>query len=188
MSTATRNQFHIAMESLIEMDASEQAKKHILKELIKFYRAESETLAILDPKDQKIKDMTDARVAEKVAVFKTKLENVALINSTIEVILEDQLGSITAAAIVNKLDECRRSNNKYHAFIATYHYPGIKNDMHRRQLLKTVRAIYQLKLSTLNPAEKSKLISEIKYATICDHCGDVAIELVNRLNIQGFAV
>lgn len=145
----------------------------------------TQTAPVLDPIDAKIKAETDVKVAEKMAVVQQKIEQIALINATFQVILEETLGSAAAELIVKMLDKSRISNNDFHRFIGAYALPGIKDDLHKRNLLRVVSAIYRLKVKDLSNAQKSSLRSIVKYSTACPHCGAIASALVTRLGIQG---
>lgn len=145
----------------------------------------SQIAPVLDPIDAKIKAETDVKVAEKMAVVQQKIEQIALVNATFQVILEETLGSAAAELIVKLLDKSRISNNDFHRFIGAYALPGIKNDLHKRNLIRVVSAIYRLKVKDLSKSQQSSLRSIVKYSTACQHCGAIAHNLVQRLGIQG---
>jgi hypothetical protein len=148
----------------------------------------SQTAPVLDPIDAKIKAETDTKVAEKMAIYQQKVEQIAFINATFQVILEETLGTAAAELIVKMLDKSRISNNDFHRFIGAYTLPGIKDDLHKRNLIRVVSAIYRLKVKDLSDAQKSSLRSIVKYSTACPHCGTIAYQLVQRLGIQGVTV
>lgn len=143
---------------------------------------------VLDPLDAKIKQETDLKVAEKMAIYHRKVEQIAFINATFQVILEETLGAAGSELIVKMLDKSRTSNNDFHSFIGAYNLPGIKDDLHKRNLIRVVSAIYRLKVKNLSDAQKSSLRSIVKYSTACPHCGAIAYQLVQRLGIQGVTV
>ena len=145
----------------------------------------SQSAPVLDPIDAKIKAETDVKVAEKMAILQQKIEQIALINATFQVILEETLGSAAAELIVKMLDKSRMSNNDFHRFIGAYTLPGIKDDLHKRNLLRVVSAIYRLKVKDLSKSQQASLRSIVKYSTACPHCGAIAASLVTRLGIQG---
>ena len=145
----------------------------------------TQSAPVLDPIDVKIKEQTDKRIAERMAIAQQKIEEVARINATFQVILEDSLGAAASEQIVRMLDKSRMSNNTFHQFVGAYTLPGIKNDLHKRNLLMVVSAIYRLKVKDLSKSQRASLRSIVKYHTLCDHCGNIAKELVNRLEIQG---
>lgn len=145
----------------------------------------SQPAPVLDPLDAKIKAETDAKVAQKMAIVQQKIEQIALINATFQVILEETLGAAAAELIVKLLDKSRISNNDFHRFVGAYTLPGIKDDLHKRNLLRVVSAIYRLKVKDLSVSSQSSLRSIVKYSTACPHCGAIAAALVQRLGIQG---
>ena len=145
----------------------------------------SQPVLVLDPIDAKIKAETDAKVSEKMTIYQQKVEQIAFVNATFQVILEETLGSAAAELIVKMLDKSRTSNNDFHRFIGAYSLPGIKDDLHKRNLIRVVSAIYRLKVKNLSDAQKSSLRSIVKYSTACPHCGAIAATLVRRLGIQG---
>ncbi len=145
----------------------------------------SQPAPVLDPIDAKIKAETDVKVAEKMALVQQKIEQIALVNATFQVILEETLGSAAAELIVKMLDKSRISNNDFHRFIGAYTLPGIKDDLHKRNLIRVVSAIYRLKVKDLSKSQQSSLRSIVKYSTACPHCGAIAYNLVQRLGIQG---
>ena len=70
--------------------------------------AQSQTQSVtpvLDPMDARIKAETDAKVSEKMAIYQQKVEQIAFINATFQVILEETLGSAAAELIVKMLDK-----------------------------------------------------------------------------------
>lgn len=147
----------------------------------------SQPTPVLDPIDAKIKAATDEKVAVIMAFVQRNAERIELINATFQVILEETLGSAAAELIVMMLDKSR-SRNDFRRFIGAYDLPGIKDDLHKRNLLRVVSAIYRLKVKDLSDAQKSSLRSIVKYSTACPHCGTIAYQLVQRLGIQGVTV
>lgn len=95
--------------------------------------------------------------------------------------LTPHLGDKLAKKVVNLLEYCRKGYADFGPFVAAYRWVG--NDIEKRQLLKTVSAIYRYKFSPREHTNSYKysLKSEIKYATICPHCGKIASVLVDRL-------
>ena len=60
-----------------------------------------------------------------------------------------------------------------------------KDDLKKRQLMKTVSAVYRYKFGGYRNPEKYSLRSEIKYAAACPECGEMATILVYRLMAEG---
>ena len=99
--------------------------------------------------------------------------------------LTPHLGAQLASKVVNLLEYCRKGYTDFSPFVAAYRWVG--NDIEKRQLLKTVSAIYRYKFTPkeYTNSYQYSLRSEIKYATICPHCGKIASALVDRLKAEG---
>ena len=99
--------------------------------------------------------------------------------------LTPYFGSAGATFIVSKL-KLGRDCNDFRYLIPAYRL--VKGDLQKRQLLKTISAVYRYKFGGYKTPEKYSLRSEIKYAKACDHCGKLAQTLVNRLIAEGLWV
>lgn len=95
------------------------------------------------------------------------------------------LGEELATQVINKLEKCAKSYfPDFRNFIGMYQ--KVAGNIEHRQLLKTISAVYRFKFGRYtNDAAKYALKSEIKYATICPHCGAVANAFVIRLQQEG---
>lgn len=91
-------------------------------------------------------------------------------------------GKQISERIVNLLEQCRRSYD-FGAFRNAYRWAE-KDNIEQRQLLLTVSAAYRYKFGILEKG-KSKLKSQIKWDTLCPHCGKFAIKLIQRLETEG---
>jgi hypothetical protein len=90
-----------------------------------------------------------------------------------------------AKAIVDSLNRCNLRGD-YRYFIPMYEIAG--DDLQKRQLLKLVSAVHRYKFvysKQHNHPQKYSLISTIKYAKACDHCGALAATLYDRLIKEG---
>jgi hypothetical protein len=97
--------------------------------------------------------------------------------------LTPHLGDEIAKKVVNLLEYCRSGRyTDFSPFVAAYRW--VNGDIEKRQLLKTVSAIYRFKFHK-GATNYYALKSEIKYATICPHCGKIANALVQRLVKEG---
>jgi len=98
--------------------------------------------------------------------------------------LTPHLGEELATQAVNKLENCAKAYYPdFRNFIGMYRKVG---SIEQRQLLKTLSAIYRFKFGRyMNESAKYSLKSEIKYATICPHCGAIANAFVVRLTKEG---
>jgi hypothetical protein len=100
--------------------------------------------------------------------------------------LTPHLGKELSEKVIAKLERCADSNYPdFRYFIGMY--KEVAGDIEKRQLLKTLSAVYRFKFGRYINAESVKyaLKSEIKYATICPHCGAVASAFVQRLVKEG---
>lgn len=100
--------------------------------------------------------------------------------------LTPHLGQELSEKVIAKLEKCADSNYPdFRHFVGMYR--TVAGDIEKRQLLKTLSAIYRFKFGRYINAESVKcaLKSEIKYATICPHCGSVASAFVQRLVKEG---
>ncbi len=95
------------------------------------------------------------------------------------------LGEELATQIVEKLEKCAKSYYPdFRNFIGMYN--KVAGNIEKRQLLKTLSAIYRYKFGRyMNDSAKYSLKSEIKYATVCPHCGAIANAFVLRLTKEG---
>ena len=97
--------------------------------------------------------------------------------------LTPHLGDDVAKKVVNLLEYCRKGYADFSPFIAAYRW--VKGDIEKRQLLKTVSAIYRYKFGHNRASNQYALRSEIKYASICPHCGKIANAFVQQLVKEG---
>jgi len=140
--------------------------------------------------------ITMAGTYSEIANFLTSLNNAAVQSAPVvnneptelapfnEVVLAELIphfGVQLANKVVNLLEYCRKGYSDFGPFVAAYRWVG--NDIEKRQLLKTVSAIYRYKFAPreYTNSYQYSLKSDIKYATICPHCGKIAKTLVERL-------
>lgn len=131
---------------------------------------------------QQVKTQTVAQVAP---VADTKPAGLAPFNEFITEELTPVFGKNIAKRIVSLLEVCRRSYD-FAPFRAAYKWAE-KDNIEQRQLLLTVSAAYRFKFGILEHG-KSKLKSQIKYDTMCPHCGTLAIKMVERMKVEGLWV
>ena len=94
--------------------------------------------------------------------------------------LTPHFGDELSQEIVDKLEECRTHFSGFQNFIGMYRKCST---IEQRQLLKTVSAVYRFKFANLS--QKYTLRSQIKWDTMCPHCGAFASAFVNRLTMEG---
>ncbi len=131
---------------------------------------------------QQVKSQTVAPVAP---VVDTKPANLAPFNEFVTQELTPVFGKNISKRIVSLLEVCRRSYD-FSAFRQAYKWAE-KDNIEQRQLLLTVSAAYRYKFGILEHG-KSKLKSQIKFDTMCPHCGALAIKLIERLKVEGLWV
>ena len=91
-------------------------------------------------------------------------------------------GKQIANRVVNLLEGCRRCYD-FTGFRQAYKWAE-KDNIEQRQLLLTVSAAYRYKFGILEKG-KAQLKSQIKWDTLCPHCGKFAIKLIQRLETEG---
>jgi hypothetical protein len=116
---------------------------------------------------------------QKVAVAPT--DELAPFHAWLQVELTPHFGAKGAKLISNQLSISRQKGD-YRFFIPVYK-KLVGEDLQKRQLLKTISAIYRYKFG--NRYDRSALRSEIKYAKACPECGALAQVLVDRLMAEG---
>ena len=125
-------------------------------------------------------------LAQPIApVISSEPVELAPFHAFLTVELTPYFGAAGATFIVSKL-KLGRECNDFRYLIPVYRL--VKGDLQKRQLLKTVSAVYRYKFGGYKNPEKYTLRSEIKYASACDHCGALAQTLVNRLIAEGLWV
>ena len=109
-------------------------------------------------------------------------DELAPFHAWLQVELTPFFGAKSAKLIVDKLNRSRAIGD-FRYFIPVYKV--VEGDIEKRQLMKTVSAVYRYKFGGFRSTEKYALRSEIKYATACPHCGSLAQSLVDRLIAEG---
>lgn len=125
----------------------------------------------------------DAQVPQTVAPVTVKEDTeLAHFDSFLTVELTPFFGAKESKMIVDRLIRCRKLGD-FRYLIPTYKL--VKDDLKKRQLLKAVSAVYRYKFGGYKNVDKYSLRSEIKYASACHECGELAKILVNRLIAEG---
>jgi hypothetical protein len=129
-------------------------------------------------------DMSKVTV-QPAPVANNEPEQLLPFNELVLAELTNHLGDKIAKKVVNLLEYCREGYVDFSPFVAAYRWVG--NDIEKRQLLKTVSAIYRYKFAPRDYTNSYQysLKSEIKYATICPHCGKIANALVESMKKEG---
>ena len=123
--------------------------------------------------------------AQSAPVTNNEPVELAPFHAFLAVELTPYFGAAGATFIVSKL-KLGRECNDFRYLIPVYRL--VKGDLQKRQLLKTISAVYRYKFGGHKNPEKYTLRSEIKYASACDHCGALAQTLINRLIAEGLWV
>ena len=98
-------------------------------------------------------------------------------------LIKPEFGDQLAQQIVDKLEECRNHYSGFNNFKGMYRKMGT---IEQRQLLKTVSAVYRFKFGKFHCSNsKYSLKSQIKWDTMCPHCGKIAKTFVQRLTKEG---
>ena len=120
-------------------------------------------------------------VAQSTPAVVNEPAELAPFNEVVLAELTPHLGEQLSKKVVDLLEYCRKGYTDFGPFVAAYRWVG--NDIQKRQLLKTVSAVYRYKFTSkeYTNSYQYSLRSEIKYATICPHCGSIANALVDRL-------
>lgn len=129
-----------------------------------------------------VTNIQEAKSTEKETL---NSEELISFNQLVLTELTPHLGKKIAKKVVDLLDYCSRGRADFSAFRSAYRWIG-SEEIEKRQLLKTIRAIYAFKFTdrTDKKSYYYSLKSEIKYATICPHCGAIANKLVDRLKSE----
>lgn len=109
-------------------------------------------------------------------------KELAPFNAFLTVELTPYFGAKGATMIVEKLRRCRAIGD-FRYLIPLYRIT--EGDLAKRQLLKTVSAVYRFKFGGARNPQQHSLRSEIKYAAACPECGALAKVLVTRLQAEG---
>ncbi|MGA1433332.1 MAG: hypothetical protein ACO32T_06095 [Candidatus Nanopelagicaceae bacterium] len=129
--------------------------------------------------------LSQATAQQSAPVVNTEPAELVPFKDVVLAELTPHLGAQLSKKVVDLLEYCRKGYTDFGPFVAAYRWVG--NDIQKRQLLKTVSAIYRYKFTPkeYTNSYQYSLRSEIKYATICPHCGSIASTLVDRLKSEG---
>jgi hypothetical protein len=125
---------------------------------------------------------TQVQQQQVAPVVDNKPEQLDAFNAIILEHMLPEFGQTISDKIIALLNVCRK-RGKFFELLPAYTWLE-KNNMKQRQLLKTISAAYRYKFNaTKYPGDSYNysLMSEVKYATICPHCGAVANALVEQL-------
>jgi hypothetical protein len=135
--------------------------------------------------DDQVSSVQQQRYDERMKEIGQNVAVIETTNAAFEVCLNEILGDIDESRwIVSQLDKCRRMNDFRHFIPVYFKYRG--KDLKIEELLRTLAAIYRLKMKNYNnPADKSKDRAIVRHEIRCPHCGEYATRLVEYLEIKG---
>lgn len=139
------------------------------------------SFATLNQQIAEIKEQ-QVNIQKQQKIVAPKTDELAPFHAWLQVELTQFFGAKDAKIISDKLNRSRVIGD-FHYFIPVYKLTD--GDLTKRQLLKTVSAMYRYKFGGYKKSEKYALRSEIKYAAACPHCGALATILLNRLIAEG---
>jgi hypothetical protein len=125
---------------------------------------------------------TNVLTAPIVSTTEEEPEDLLPFNEFTVKMITPYYGDKLAQQIVDKLEECRTHWSGFQNFIGMYRKCST---IEQRQLLKTVSAIYRYKFAKIDTHHKYSLKSQIKWDTMCPHCGAFANAFVLRLTQEG---
>ena len=130
--------------------------------------------------EEQVQTRAQQVVRERIERMEKRLEPFERVNACFFLALEPHIGEAFAKFVVDSLDEGRRTNN-YSTMVKVY--AKIAKDMHRRNMIKAVSAIYRKHFCSPDKRHyRYQMDSIIKYATACPHCGDLAQKVQTYLD------
>jgi hypothetical protein len=138
--------------------------------------------AVIESFEQLFAALKTQMNAAPAAVVSNEPKELAPFNAFLMIELTPYFGGKGAKIIVDKLIRCRAIGD-FRYLTPTYKLAD--GDLAKRQLLKTVSAVYRYKFGGHKNPEQYSLRSDIKYAAACPHCGALANALVDRLKAEG---
>lgn len=131
---------------------------------------------------QKVKE---ERVSKRMQELSVTVSHYETVNAAFEVALNEVLNDAKEARfIVTQLDKCRR-NDDFRGMRSVY-FKYAQKDLKVEEMLKTLCAIYRLKLKNYKHAsDKSGDRAIVRHEIRCPECGEYARKLVEFLDIKG---
>jgi hypothetical protein len=132
-----------------------------------------------------VQKVRDERVKGRIQELQVTVSLYETVNAAFEVVLTEVLGDPTESRwIVSQLDKCRREND-FRKMNSVY-FKYSRKDLKVEEMLKTLAAVYRLKVKKYNsPDQKSKDRSIVRHEIRCPHCGELALKLVKFLEVKG---
>lgn len=127
--------------------------------------------------DKEFNKIFERRVANLSQIIKVEL---AILDSLKGVVSEEAIDSLRTIFVTVRFSNDLRYANGI--------YTGARSDVRSRQVLKLAMAVYRYNRQIISGFSSysalSPIKSRIKYATLCPHCGETALKVLNYLREQ----
>lgn len=130
-------------------------------------------IAVEEIQKQQQQQVSVATVTDELAPF----------HAWLQVELTPYFGTKGAKLISNELNRSRQKGD--FRFFCPIYSKVTGNDLQKRELLRTVSAVYRYKFGGYKTSDKYSLRSEIKRSSGCPLCGALAQKLLDRLIAEG---
>lgn len=127
--------------------------------------------------DKEINESLKRKVVNLNQIIKVEL---AILDSLKGVVSEETIDSLRTIFVTVRLSNDLRNANGI--------YTGSRSDVRSRQVLKLAMAVYRYNRQIISGFSNYSVLgpikSRIKYATLCPHCGEIALKVLNSLRAQ----
>jgi hypothetical protein len=159
-----------------------------INSIVEFLKSQGLKVEIENPvKDftTEVESVKNQRVSKRLKELETTVSYYETVNAAFEIALNEVLNdNEESRSIVSVLDKCRRNDNFKGMSPVYAKYRG--KDLHTENLLRTLAAIYRLKLKPYkSPSGKSSDRATVRKELRCPECGQLSIKLVKFLEIKG---
>lgn len=144
----------------------------------------SEMVAVINSTKDQISTLQKEQIAQQY-IQKKESEMAEFHNYLVDVVTEATGDSAFANLAVSMLNRIRTTPQMSYQSLVCIYREIDEDDIVKRQAMLTLSKVYRYKFSRI---KDSKIKSEIKYATKCPHCGEMAQKLVNRLRQDGIHI
>ena len=159
-----------------------------INSIVEFLKSQGLKVEIENPVQDfttEVESVKNQRVSKRLKELETTVSYYETVNAAFEIALNEVLNdNEESRSIVSVLDKCRRNDNFKGMSPVYAKYRG--KDLHTENLLKTLSAIYRLKLKSYkSPSGKSADRTTVRKELRCPECGQLSIKLVKFLEIKG---
>lgn len=144
----------------------------------------SEMVAVINSTKEQISTIQKEQIAQQY-IQKKESEMEEFHNYLVDVVTEATGDSSFSKLAVGMLNRIRTTPQMTYQSLVSIYRDIDEDDIVKRQTMLTLSKVYRYKFSRI---KDSKIKSEIKYATKCPHCGEMAQKLVNRLREDGIHI